>query len=60
MKVYKVIVDKIPTCCLFCPLKSSGVKIEGLECGKTKTEKGEDGWEQTYQAPDERCKFTTQ
>lgn len=57
MNIFKVLVDKKPKNCMFCPLKTSAVKIAEFECGKSKTEKGNDGWISTYFEPDKRCKF---
>lgn len=56
MEIYKVLVDKKPTECLFCPLKNSGVKLN-LKCGKKDTRNTGDGWETTSGVPDDRCKF---
>lgn len=55
MKVYKMIVDKKPSWCLMCPLKSSGVKMETPDCGSMKTVNIEGGWQQSGKVPDERC-----
>lgn len=55
MKVYKMIVDKRPSWCLLCPLKSCGVKIEMPECGSMKTVDIEDGWKRNGKVPDKRC-----
>lgn len=55
MKVYKMIVDKRPAHCLFCPLKCSAVKIDIPECGQMVTEDIGNGWKQGSMRPDHRC-----
>jgi hypothetical protein len=53
--VYKVIVDKRPIQCMFCPINSSGIKITHADCGKRITAEIEKGWQSTFNTPDERC-----
>lgn len=57
MKIYKIIADKKPGICLLCPIKSSSVKVDMLDCGVVKTWDAGDGWTQTGKVPDHRCLF---
>lgn len=55
IKVFKVIVDKKPTSCLFCPLQSSVVRIDKPQCGKVKTVDIGNGSLSCGKVPDHRC-----
>lgn len=55
MKIYKVIVDKKPPSCLWCPLRGSSVKIDKIGCGVKKETNLGGGWVQNSRVPDERC-----
>jgi len=57
MKIYKVVADKRPECCLLCPIKSSAVKIDSLDCGKVEKRDIGDGWTSQTRIPDHRCIF---
>jgi hypothetical protein len=55
MEIFKVIVDKKPIQCLFCPILASCVKLTHRPCGKEISAEIEKGWISTFKAPDERC-----
>lgn len=55
MKVFKLIVDKKPEWCLFCPLRGSSIKVDIPACGKSQTVDVGGGWTQGGMAPDEMC-----
>ncbi|WP_238884485.1 hypothetical protein [Clostridium sp. YIM B02551] len=56
MKIYRVLVDKLPKECLLCPLKTNGIKIENLQCGKINTQTSEE-WTVGSFVPDNRCRL---
>lgn len=52
MKIYKIIADERPSCCMFCPI----ARQQKGKCGEMVTENN-NGWESRYKAPDRRCLF---
>lgn len=50
MKIFKIIADERPECCLLCPI----IRQQKGKCGAM-IQKSKDGWKSQYKGPDERC-----
>ena len=55
MRIYKVVVDKKPPDCFWCPIKGSSVKLDKTDCGIVTETKLGGGWVKNSRIPDERC-----